>query len=270
MKRSTKEGRQRGPASGQVGYEAVYAHAEDELARTSPALAWSGLAAGFSMGFSLLVQAVLEVHTPASDWASLITPFGYAIGFVIVILGRQQLFTENTLTPILPLLTHRRRSTLFNVLRLWGIVLVTNLAGGFLFAWLVAQTDVTGAAVREACLTIGKQAIEHDFQATLLRGIPAGWLIAAMVWLLPFAESSRLWVIIIFAYLVGLGDLSHIIAGGIQTLYLVASLEIPLWQSILDYLLPSLLGNMIGGVAFAAISHAQFVAHRHEPPSGEE
>src|SRR5437764_10537196 len=95
---------ERSSPSGTVIYKAVLKEGVDELDRPSSALFWSGLAAGLSMGASLIGEALLAHYLPKGSWTPLISKLGYSIGFLVVILGRQQLFTENTLTPILPLL----------------------------------------------------------------------------------------------------------------------------------------------------------------------
>lgn len=244
---------------GEVVYEAVYAEGEHELHRSSAELALSGLAAGLSMGFSMVGQALLEMHLPETRWAPLLTNFGYSVGFLIVILGRQQLFTKNTLTVILPLLRKRKVGMLGNVGRLWAIVLLMNLVGAFAFAWLACHSNVFAPEVRLTFLKIGRAAIQPDFATLLWRGIVAGWLIALMVWLLPFAESARVWVIIILAYMVGLAQLPHVIAGSVETFYLVAAAEVSFAKCIGLYLVPTLIGNVIGGVAIVAVgAHAEF------------
>jgi formate-nitrite transporter family protein len=246
---------------GQVVYQAIYEEADHELGRDTPALAWSGVAAGLSMGFSMIAEAMLITHVPHARWSPMLTKLGYTVGFLIVILGRQQLFTENTLTPVLPLLRKPSGSMLLNVGRLWAVVLLTNLAGGFILAWAAAHTALLSAEMRQACHDIGQEALQLPFLTVLLRAIVAGWLIATMVWLLPFAETARVWVIIIVSYLVGLGQFPHVIAGGVSNLYLVASGEISLGRSLGSYLVPVVLGNCVGGVALvAALAHAQFMA----------
>src|SRR4051794_15798802 len=123
-----------------VVHEAIRKEGEGELARPSSALAWSGLAAGLSIGFSFVAEALLRSHLPDATWRPLVAKLGYSLGYLIVILGRQQLFTENTLTVILPLLIQRDARTLLNVARLWAVVLAANLAGAMLFAWLLGHT----------------------------------------------------------------------------------------------------------------------------------
>ena len=104
---------------------AVAMEGEEELGRPTSALAWSGLAAGLSMGFSLVAEGLLRSRLPDAPWRPLVAKFGYSVGFLIVVLGRQQLFTENTLTPVLPLLQAQGpRHGCSNLLRLWAIVLV--------------------------------------------------------------------------------------------------------------------------------------------------
>ncbi|MBS1819222.1 MAG: formate/nitrite transporter family protein [Acidobacteria bacterium] len=250
---------------GAVVYGAIHLEGEDELKRGTSALAWSGLAAGLSMGFSFVVEALLHHALPDTPWRPLVAKFGYSAGFLIVILGRQQLFTENTLTVILPLLRRRDGQTLWSVGRLWTAVLVANLVGAGLFALAIAWTSVLPSEVRPALSELGNHAMQAPFATTMVRGIFAGWLIALMVWLLPYAETSRVWVIIILTYIVGLGGFAHVIAGSVETLYLVATGERTMMDYVLRFLAPSLSGNIVGGVSLvAALAHAQFVAASDE------
>lgn len=256
-----EEADERSSPSGRIVYKAVLKEGEEELARPSAALFWSGLAAGLSMGFSMISEGLLRSHLPDSDWRPLLAKLGYTVGFLIVILGRQQLFTENTLTPILPLLKRRNISTLLNVLRLWGVVLVANLLGALAVGSALADTQALDLSTRQAFLDIGHEAMAHGFGVVLWRGVFAGWLLALMVWLLPFAETGRVAVIIIITYLVGLGQFSHSIAGSVETFALAAAGEKP-WLTVLGgFLVPTLIGNILGGVTLvAAINHAQVVA----------
>jgi len=246
---------------GHVLYLAVQSEGEHELQRTNSSLAWSGLAAGLSMGFSLLSEGLLRSHLPDAPWRPLVAKFGYSLGFLIVILGRQQLFTENTLTVILPLLRKKNLATLVNVARLWAIVLAANLVGAAIFAWILGNTNAVGPEIRSAIAEIARDAYRADPGSIFLRGIFAGWLIALMVWLLPFAESGRIWIIIILTYIVGLGQFNHVVAGSVDALYLVGTGERSLTTYLSRYLAPVLLGNILGGVSLvAAFAHAQFIA----------
>lgn len=218
------------------------------------------------MGFSLLVEGVLQAGLPEAEWRPLVSNWGYPVGFLIVILGRQQLFTENTLTPVLPLL-HRRTAVMAGkVARLWGIVLVTNLAGTMAFAWVLARTGYFPAAVDEAFAAIGNEALRHGFGRTLVGAVFAGWLIALMVWLLPYARTARPWIILLMAYVVALGGFAHIIAGSTEVLYLVAAGAVS-WGTYLGrFFLPTLVGNVLGGVALVALlNHGQVTAGQQGP-----
>ncbi|MDX6270964.1 MAG: formate-nitrite transporter family protein [Acidobacteriota bacterium] len=261
QKAEQEESDQRSAPSGKVVYGAILKEGEEELLRPSSALFWSGLAAGLSMGFSMIAEGLLMAYLPDAHWRPLVAKFGYSVGFLIVILGRQQLFTENTLTPMLPLLKRKDGETAKNVLRLWAVVLVANLLGALLVAIVCARTNAFDPHVREAFIEMGHKATEHGFWTVLLRAVFAGWLIALMVWLLPFAESARVWVIIIITYVVGLGHFSHIIAGAVETFALAAAGQAS-WMTVLGrYIVPTLAGNILGGVMLVAtLNHAQIVA----------
>jgi len=259
-----KEAEERQAPQGTVVYHAIYNEGTDELARDSAALAWSGLAAGLSMGFSMLAEAFLRAHLPDGEWRPLVSKLGYSIGFLIVILGRQQLFTENTLTVILPLLRLKRAHILGNVARLWLVVFLANIAGAILFTAAITFLPVLDPKVKTAALAIGLEASAHSFFAIMARGVFAGWLIALMVWLLPFAETARVGVIILITYIVGLGSFSHVIAGSIEV-FMLAWNGVQPWTSALGgYTVPALIGNTLGGVALvAALAHVQFIEGVH-------
>jgi formate/nitrite transporter FocA (FNT family) len=256
-----EEAGQRASPSSTIVYNAILKEGEEELSRTSSALFWSALAAGLAMGFSMIAQALLMAHLPEADWTPLVAKLGYGVGFVIVILGRQQLFTENTLRPILPLLQHSKHASIANVLRLWTLVLVANLIGALIIALVCAHSSAFEPDVRAAFTEIGARAMSHDVGTVVLLGIFAGWLIALIVWLLPFAEAARLWVIILITYLVGLGEFTHVVAGSVDV-FTYAAMGHTSWAGVLvGYTIPTLIGNMIGGVALVtALNHAQVVS----------
>lgn len=255
------EAEERRAPSGRIVYKAVLTEGEEELARPSSALFWSGLAAGLSMGLSMITEALLKTLLPDAAWAPLVSKLGYSVGFLVVILGRQQLFTENTLTPILALLQHRSAKTLANVGRLWAIVLGANLIGTVVIAAAAGLTSAFTPDAQRAFVQIARAAIEPDFGTTLLRGIFAGWLVALIVWVMPFAESARVWVIIIITYVIGLGQFSHVIAGSVEAFTAVFLGEASWGNVISGFIVPCLIGNIVGGVTLvAALNHAQVVA----------
>lgn len=256
-----QEAEDRTSVSANVVHEAIRHDGEEELNRPVSALAWSGFAAGLSMGFSFVAQALFRAHLPDQPWRPLIVNLGYPIGFLIAIIGRQQLFTENTLTAIIPLLARRNSTTLVRVLQLWAVVLAANLVGAHLFAWVVADTPMFKPEAQAAMLSLARQAADVSFGTAVLRGIFAGWLIAMVVWMLAAVDTGRIMVIIIITYVVGLAGLTHIIAGSVEVLFL-PMVGAKGWMAVVaGYMLPTLIGNIIGGVSLtAALNHAQVVA----------
>ena len=264
-KYARRQGRRRAAPSGKVIYQAIMTEGVEELERSVSALFWSGLAAGLSMGASVIALGLLHHHLPDAKWRPLVVEFGYAIGFLIVILGRQQLFTENTLTPILPLLADKTWRRVRQVAKLWSVVLVANLIGCVLMALALIKTDLFTAEVRAALLEIAAKAFGHGFGTTLLRGIAAGWLIALLVWLMPFAESAKVSVIVIITYLVGIGGFTHVIVGSTEV-FMLAAHGTRGWGEVLwGYTLPTLIGNILGGVTLvAALNYGQVAAEDGE------
>ena len=239
-------------------HEIIREEGEEELDRSVSALAWSGLAAGLSMGFSLMVEGLLHHHLPDAQWRPLIASFGYTTGFVIVVLGRQQLFTENTLTGVIPVLTRRDRASLLALLRLWGVVLLANLVGAALFATLAAWAPIFEPDLHRDFRVIGEAAASGSFLSLFVEAILAGWLIGLMVWLLPGAGSANLIVILLITYIVALGGFAHVIAGSVDVLYLVFAGGKSLGSYLVDFLVPVLAGNIVGGGALVAmLNHAQ-------------
>jgi formate/nitrite transporter FocA (FNT family) len=211
------------------------------------------LAAGLSIGFSMVLRGELHAHLPEGAAVQTLAPFGYTAGFVIVVLGRQQLFTENTLTPILPLLHNRDLATARKVLMLWAIVLAANMVGAFLFAAAIIHSYAFDATVTAAFSADARHLIEGSFGVTVVRAILAGWLIALMVWLLPAAETSRLLVIIFITYIIGLCGFPHIVAGMVDVAFLLQIGEASVRDFFVGFFIPTLVGNVVGGVALVAV-----------------
>ena len=241
-----------------VTHEVIRREGLKELERPAAALAWSAFAAGLAMGLSLLTQAVLHHHLPESEWRPLVTAIGYAVGFLVVILGSQQLFTENTLTPIVPLMSHWSTTMLRRVLVLWGVVLAANLVGTAVFALAAARSPALSPELRDAARTLALTATSHAPREVFSTGVLAGFIIALMVWMLPAASGSEPFVILAMSWLVGAAGLSHVIVGAVDAFFLVWTGDRSLADAIGGYILPALAGNTLGGVALVAgINHAQ-------------
>jgi formate/nitrite transporter FocA (FNT family) len=248
-----------------VIHEIIREEGEAGLARPNGSLAFSGFAAGLSMGFSFLTQAFIHAGLPDAPWRHLVDSVGYSVGFVIVILGRQQLFTESTLTAVLPVLTRRDRATLLNALRLWAIVLATNLAATWVFAALLTVQGVFKPPMIAALHELSVMGMASAFLPTTCKALFAGWLIAMMVWLLPSARSARLALVLLVTSVVALGQLSHIIAGSVDAAYAVLSGLAPFGDYVGKFLLPTLLGNTLGGVALVGVLNHAAIAPEMVP-----
>jgi formate/nitrite transporter FocA (FNT family) len=254
--REIGEADQRSSPSAKVVHEAIRLEGTEELERPSSSIGWSGLAAGLTMGCSMLGQGLLNAHLPDTEWRPLIASFGYSLGFVFVTMARQQLFTETTLTVMLPVL-HKTHGT-SDVARYWAIVFAANIVGTLLFAAAATIPHLFSEDAARAFTELGVKAVGPGLLAVAARGVVAGWLIALMVWLMPAAASARFLVIVAVTWLIGVGELSHVIAGSAETAF-AAMQGVIGWESyLLGFLLPALIGNSIGGIVFVAmLNHAQ-------------
>jgi formate/nitrite transporter FocA (FNT family) len=209
------------------------------------------------MGFSFLVDALLRTYLPDATWRPLVAKLGYTVGFVIVIVGSQQLFTENTLTPIVPLLSKKSSTSVSDVGRLWSVVFVANMIGVLLFALVLGRLPVVEPDVQRALSDIAAEAMRPDVWTTLLRAVYAGWLIALMVWMLPGAETSKIAVIVIMTWVIGVAGFAHVIAGGTEVFYAAVRGEASWADAIVGFIAPTLVGNIFGGVTLVAgLNHA--------------
>ena len=239
-------------------YEAVRRLGAEEMRRPATSLWWSGLAGGLSISFSLLTQAILLMHLPDSQWRTLVVGMGYPVGFLMVVLSRQQLFTETTITVMVPLMKEPTREHFLLAMRMWGVVLAANLAGTLFAALFCSFAPVIEPGLRDAMLEISRNSMHHEWYEMGFRAITAGFLMAAMVWLIPAAGSTQFHVVAIITYIIGAGEFSHIVAGSIEAFMLVVTGAMSIAGFVGTFLLPVLVGNIIGGTAlFAVLSHAQ-------------
>jgi formate/nitrite transporter FocA (FNT family) len=198
------------------------------------------------------------VHLDGVPGAFLLENLGYTFGFVIVIMARQQLFTENTVTAVLPVMHKPTWSNGALLLRLWGIVLLGNLIGTALGALAFNEMPIFDEATRQAFTNISMKVMENTPGEMFANAVISGWIIATMVWMFPSAGGAKLLVIVMMTWLVALGDLAHIVVGSVEVLYLVFNGSISWYEFFWPFALPTLLGNITGGtLIFALISHAQ-------------
>jgi len=240
-----------------VIHEILRAEGTEELNRPILALLWSGFAAGLSMGFSFVTQALLITDLAPGQGRHTLSSAGYMVGFAIVVLGRQQLFTESTLTAVLPALHDRAAKTWLATVRLWSIVLIANIVGTWLFSAILASGHPLPPQTSKALAELAAEPMAHSLPNTLLRSIMAGWLIALMVWLLPSAQSAKIIIIGLLTWLVAFAKLSHVVAGSAEAAYGVLIGQAGAADYVLKFLAPTLIGNTIGGVALVAmLNHA--------------
>jgi formate/nitrite transporter FocA (FNT family) len=264
-KRQEKEIEAKSRPNAALIHETIRAEGESELERRWWAILFSGLAAGLSIGLSFIVQAEFHAHVSDEPVRRLVAPFGYTVGFLVVVMGRQQLFTENTLAPILPLLHHRDGKTLISVLKLWGLVLLANVGGTWAIAFALAHANVFEARVWNAFVEIGHRTVEGTFPATSVRAVFAGWIIALMMWLLPAANGSRPLIIVIMTYVLALGEFSHIVAGSVDCAFMVQTGKVSLSEYGFSFFMPTLLGNVVGGTTLVALlNYGQVAAELDE------
>ena len=262
---------QKRPPRVAVLHETIRLEGEEELGRGLLALSLSALAAGLSMGFSMLARGLLHRHLGGVPGAFLIESLGYPFGFLVVILARQQLFTENTMTAVLPLMTHPNLRKLGSLLRLWSVVFAGNLVGTALFAYGVLHMQLFDESTRTALLGIGTEVMGNTPLQMFTKGIVAGWLIATMVWLVPAAEHAKIAVIVLTTYLIALGGFTHIIVGSVETFYLVFAGSLSFGGFVTAFALPTLAGNIVGGSCiFALISHAQVRGDQAEEDEAQD
>lgn len=245
-----------------VIFETIRQEGIEELERPLLSLWWSGVAAGLVMSLSLFSKGYLHHHLPDEAWRPLVSNFGYTVGFLLVILGRLQLFTENTIKPVLPLFITPTMWRLRTMVQLWVVVLVANLVGIFAS---VALADNAGIAMPHqiaAFLEVSHHLADRSALENIALGVPAGFLLATLVWGLADMKSGRLWLIIIVTYVIAVGEFSHVVAGSAEVFLLALHDKMSFSAAFGQFVFPTLLGNVLGGTGlFALIAYGQV---RHE------
>jgi formate/nitrite transporter FocA (FNT family) len=233
--------------------------AEEELERPAPELIVSALASGLLVSFSFLAGAFL-VHHGSPEHKELLVAAGYPLGFAFVVLAQHQLFTENTLEPVLPVLEKRDRESLRKMLRLWMIVLPGNLIGTAIFGFVVARTPVLVPELHQPLTDVALDILKGGAGHVFYKAIWAGWLVALMAWLLNATRNTMAQIALIWLATAPIAAFGfrHSIAGATEAFYLVARGSISIGDALLTFELPALAGNIIGGVVLVAmVNHGQ-------------
>ena len=248
-------------------FEEIFARvlsvADHELEASNRYLFWSGLGAGAALGLTFLARVVF-VEASGEATPGIVGNLLYPVGFLIIVLGRYQLFTENTLTPVVLVLV--KLASVANLLRLWLVVLVANMIGAVGVAALLAYFDVLDPPRLEKAVEIGRHAYEKGWFDIFSKAIIAGWIVAAMVWLMHACKDtvSRVLLVWILMYFIGVGGFFHVITSSVEVFFLAfRESDVDLLPLLLSFVLPVLLGNTIGGVTFVAVlNYALFAEHK--------
>jgi formate/nitrite transporter FocA (FNT family) len=233
-------------------YQQVAKNAREELRRSSAALAISGFTGGIFMGLSALGVGIAVARLSHSPSAFVVSRMFYPLGFMVVILGRSQLFTENTLYPVALVLTEPRQ--IWNTLRLWATVLPSNILGALAFAALAGLTHAMPEDVVHAIADLGIAAMQQPASTIFWSGVVAGWIIATAAWLVSGSHSITGSVMVIWAltFVVGLGNFAHCIATSAEILTAVLTHQVA-WSAYPKWFGPAVSGNICGGVVMVTL-----------------
>ena len=233
-------------------FERAQENARAELERTTCALAISGLAGGFAMGLTGLSVAAVRANLGATPHTEFVSMLFYPLGFIAVIIGRSQLFTENTLYPVTLVLSERKH--VLDTLRLWGVVFSANVAGALCFALLAERTSALQPKIAEELVKLGLGMVSVSSSNAFWSGVIGGWLIALVAWMVSashwtIGQVAMIWLL---TFLVGIGGFAHCIASSGEILSAVLRGPVP-WLQYLRWLLFATTGNILGGVTIVTL-----------------
>lgn len=230
--------------------ETVIQDGKNELDRASAGLAVSGFAAGMNISFAAVALAVVASITGGVGLAAYAA---YPLGFLIVIIGRSQLFTENTVTPVTVVLAQARR--LPNMLRLWAIVFIFNVLGTLVFATAAYYGDLLTPTAMNYLMQDVSDKISYGFWSTGIKAVFGGWLVALIAWLVAASQDtiSRIFFVFALSALIPAAGLTHCIAGSSEVLMGVFSGNVSATEYLGGFMLPTTLGNIVGGLVLVTL-----------------
>ena len=248
-------------------WDASVDEGERRVRRGTGALAATGFVGGADVMLGILAMttvagAVATVTTEAVAHVAGSLVFG--IGFVFLIIGRAELFTENFLVPIASLLNGRIRAS--SVLRLWGMTTIGNLAGLALFAFLLSRDGLVPPDTLQAAGRMADTFAERDFVAALLSAIVAGATMTLFTWLAHALErdTGRIVVALLVGVVLALPSLNHaIVSFGEMGFGVLAGEGTATWGDVAQNFPVAVLGNLIGGLGLVTLSRLLMV--RGEP-----
>jgi formate/nitrite transporter FocA (FNT family) len=233
-------------------FQQVEENAHGELQRSTHALAFSGLAGGMSMGLTGIGVAAATValgNAPGHEFLAYVL---YPIGFIAVIIGRAQLFTENTLYPVALVLSERKHFG--NTARLWSVVFLTNVVGAIAFAAIAVESDALNQNIHASLVQLGIQAVQGSHSHIFWSGVIGGWIIALVAWLVTASHWTigQIAVIWLLTFVVGVGHFAHCIASTGEIMSAVFAGSVPFSRYLL-WLALATAGNISGGVTIVTV-----------------
>jgi formate/nitrite transporter FocA (FNT family) len=234
-------------------YARVAESGRAELARPVSGLAFSGLFAGIAMGLSALGSAAALDVLGTGGAGRFAAALLYPLGFMAVILGRAQLFTENTLYPVVIVLEEHGRH-LGATARLWAVVFTANIVGAILFSLLAVKSGALSASYEHQLVQLGHKTLQGPFGTNFFSAVIAGFVIALVAWLVEAADAAvgRLFVIGAFTALIALGSFDHAIASACETISSTIAGDTSV-GGLAVWLTAVTLGNVVGGVVIVSL-----------------
>ena len=237
-------------------FQRIIAAADEEVTSGSRELFFSGLAAGLAITITFMLYASLTAATDGPILSVLL----YPLGFIYIIIGGYQLYTENTLPPVA--LTLERLASLPTLLRHWTIVLAGNFVGGGIGALVLSYGGVFTGDTVDAARYISEGGFKVGTVPLFFKAAMAGLIVAGVVWV-GFASTdsmSRMLVVYLAFLAIPLGDLFHVVVSFTEVLYLFFQHDIPLYgaelslySGIVGFVIPVLIGNTLGGIVLVTL-----------------
>jgi formate/nitrite transporter FocA (FNT family)/nucleotide-binding universal stress UspA family protein len=230
-------------------YQRVVADADHEITSGVRELFFSALAAGFAITVTFLLYASVT----ATAETKIVGVLLYPLGFIYIIIGGYQLYTENTLPPVA--LTLERLASIPTLLRHWLIVLAGNFLGGGLGALALAYGGVFDDATAAVALGFAEKGIATPASALFVKAAFAGLIVAGVVWINFAARDtvSRLLVVYLAFLAIPMGNLFHVVVSFTEVVYLALVTGTNPVPALVGFVLPVLLGNTIGGVVLVTV-----------------
>lgn len=206
-----------------------------------------GLAAMAVVGSALLSAHGLELYA-ALALGGLVFP----VGFIFVIIGRSELFTENFLIPVASVVRNQR--TVASLLIVWGLSWLGNMTGCAAFAALLAVPAAVGAPIIHGYAVYSAYKLSMPPWGLFVSAILAGMIMTVLTWLLLAIRDSVGKILAIFAagYVIFATNVSHAVVGASLIFVGFREAGFPFWSPLI-WVLIATLGNLVGGVGVVTL-----------------